>query len=128
MERRQFFNWIAAGTLSGPGMLNATAQGQENCAQTQHLEWVVEVMERMQTIHQGMTRRMLKTVFRDEGGLSTRRERTYVSQDCPCFKVKVNFEMAGNPDPNDHRAWLDESDDDIISKMSDPYLQFSIMD
>jgi hypothetical protein len=36
--------------------------------------------------------------------------------------------MAGNPDPNDHRAWLDESDDDIISKMSDPYLQFSIMD
>ena len=71
---------------------------------------------------------MLKTVFRDEGGLSTRRERTYVSQHCPCFKVKVNFEMAGNPDPNDQRAWLDESDDDIVSKMSDPYLQFSIMD
>ncbi len=64
MERRQFFNWVAAGALSGTGVLHATAQGQENCAQTQRWDWVVEVMKRMQAIHQGMTRRKLKTVFK----------------------------------------------------------------
>jgi hypothetical protein len=128
MERRHFFTWIAAGVLSGSGVIRSAAPDQQGCVQTQQWDWVVEAMKRMLTIQIGMTRGKLKTVFKEEGGLSMRNERTYVSQDCPYFKVRVDFKTADDLDSEDERARLDESDDDIITKISDPFLQFSIMD
>jgi hypothetical protein len=56
----------------------------------------------METIKPGMTREELLKVFATEGGLSTGLNRTFVSRDCPYFKVDVEFEArfhnnAGSP-------------------------------
>lgn len=83
----------------------------------------------MQTIQAGSTRKTLLTVFTTEGGLSTGLRRTFVSQDCPYFKVDVEFGAAGRPDRDeDGRVTLVEADEDIILNVSTPYLQFSITD
>jgi hypothetical protein len=42
-----------------------------------------------------MTRETPLTVFTTEGGLSTGLVRTFVSRDCPYFKVDVEFQAAG---------------------------------
>jgi hypothetical protein len=94
-----------------------------------HAAWVAESLKRMQTIKAGMTRTELLKVFTTEGGLSTGLERTFVSQDCPYFKVDVEFEAVGRPSrDSDGRVTLVEGSQDIIVKISRPYLQFSIMD
>ena len=66
---------------------------QENCSK--NVEWVAKVMEKMETVKLGDTRKSLLRVFTTEGGLSTGLERTYVSQDCPLFKVDVKFHAVG---------------------------------
>ena len=83
----------------------------------------------MQTIKPGMTREALLTVFTTEGGLSTGLRRTFVSRDCPYFKVDVEFQAVGRPNRDgDERVTLVEGSQDIILKISRPYLQFSILD
>jgi hypothetical protein len=83
----------------------------------------------MQTIKPGMTRQTLLTVFTIEGGLSTGLQRTFISRDCPYFKVDVEFQAVGRPDRNsDGRVTLVEGSQDIILKISRPYLQFPIAD
>jgi hypothetical protein len=87
------------------------------------------VMEKMETIKVGDTRKSLLRVFTTEGGLSTSLEHTYVSQDCPLFKIDVKFHAVGRPelDP-DGRETSVESDDDIITALSRPYLAFPVYD
>jgi hypothetical protein len=87
-------------------------------------------MEKMETIKPGMTRLDLLKVFRPEGGPpvpTTRLRRSaFVSQDCPYFKIDVEFEPVARPDlgygvlgfsPGDYR--------DVIVKVSKPYVQFA---
>jgi hypothetical protein len=94
-----------------------------------HVAWVAESLKRMQTIKPGMTRGDLLKVFSTEGGLSTGLQRTFVSQDCPYFKVDVEFEAVGRPSRDANgRATLIEGDQDIIVKISRPYLQFGTLD
>jgi hypothetical protein len=94
-----------------------------------HTAWVAESLKRMQTIRPGMTRTDLLKVFTTEGGLSTGLQRTFVSQDCPYFKVDVEFEAVGRPSRDaDGRVTLVEGSQDIIVKISRPYLDFSIID
>jgi hypothetical protein len=91
--------------------------------------WVTEVLTRMQTIKPGMTRKTLLTVFTTEGGLSTGLRRTFVSRDCPYFKVDVEFHAVGRPNRDENgRVTLVEGNEDIIVTVSTPYLQFSVMD
>jgi hypothetical protein len=83
----------------------------------------------MQTVKPGMTRKTLLSIFTTEGGLSTGLRRTYVSRDCPYFKVDVEFRAVGRPDRDQSgRVTLVEADEDIIVNVSRPYLQFSVMD
>jgi hypothetical protein len=94
-----------------------------------HTACVAESLKRMQTIKPGMTRADLLKVFTTEGGLSTPLWRTFVSQDCPYFKVDVEFEEVGRPSRDANgRVTLEEGSRDIIVKISRPYLQFSIAD
>jgi hypothetical protein len=91
--------------------------------------WVGQALQQMKTIQPGMTRERLLTVFTEEGGLSTAHRRTYVSKDCPYFKVDVEFEPVGRPDRDeDGHVALEEDSRDTITKISRPYLEFSIMD
>jgi len=83
----------------------------------------------METLLPGMTRKDLFSVFTTEGGISTGLRRTFVSRDCPYFKVDVEFQPVGRAERDaDERVTLVESDDDIILKISTPYLQFSVVD
>ncbi|HTX76520.1 MAG TPA: hypothetical protein VMD29_09970 [Terracidiphilus sp.] len=83
----------------------------------------------MLTIEAGMNRKQLNRIFTTEGGLSTALQRTFVSRDCPYFKVEVTFVRAGNSGGAVSRAErLQEFDDDVIANISKPYLAFTIAD
>ena len=106
----------------------ARSASQEPCAQD-HKAWVAHALEQMETIKPGMTRQDLLKVFMTEGGLSTGLRRTFVSRECPYFKVVVEFKAAARPDrDNAGFVTLVEDNRDIIVKVSKPYLQFSIAD
>ena len=100
------------------------AQSQPN-----HVQWVAETLGRMQTVVPGMTRAQLLAVFTTEGGGFTGLRRTFVSRECPYFKVDVEFEAIGRParDP-DGRVTGVESRDDRIIRISRPYVQLSTLD
>jgi len=85
--------------------------------------WMGKVLEQISTIHAGMTRKELLTLFRGEGGISTRTHRTYVYKDCPYIKVDVVFSPAGRPD-----EFVQESDEDKLVGISGPYLAYGVMD
>jgi len=94
-----------------------------------HIEWVNHTLQRMETIKPGMTRFDLLKVFRTEGGFSTGLRRTFVSPDCPYFKIDVEFKAVGRPDSdNAGFVTLLEDNRDIIVKISKPYPQFTIGD
>jgi hypothetical protein len=101
----------------------------EAAKQQDHVAWVVAALKRMQTIKPGMTRGDLLKAFTTEGGTFTALQRTFVSRDCPYFKVDVEFEAVGRPSRDaDGRVTQVESGDARIVKISRPYLQFSIID
>jgi hypothetical protein len=83
----------------------------------------------MQTVKVGMTRSDLLKIFTTEGGLFSGLQRTFVSRDCPYFKVDVEFEAIGRPS-HDRDGWvtLEEDGRDVIVKISKPYLEFAHMD
>jgi hypothetical protein len=89
----------------------------------EHWQWVASVLRSTSDIKPGMTRKDLLRVYTTEGGLSTRRQRTYVLKGCPGIKVDVEFVPVGNAQnaPN-------ESPHDKILKLSKPYLDFSRVD
>jgi hypothetical protein len=127
MERRKVIR-VLTGTALGGFALNAPAQVQGQ-PRTEHLAWVSDVLKQMQTITSGMSRERLLTVFTTEGGLSTGLQRTYVSRECPYFKVSVEFDAVGRSNRDDAgRVTLVEDNRDIIRTISRPYLEFSIMD
>ena len=101
---------------------------QKSCSQA-HQAWVADILQRMETIKPGMTRAKLLEVFTTEGGLATGLQRTFVSRDCPYFKVDVEFKAVGRPDRDpDGRVTLVEDSRDIIAKVSRPYVQLGIKD
>jgi hypothetical protein len=88
-----FLSGAAIVSSSSPNNLKNPAH-QQPCSQ-ERKEWVGQTLQKMQTIKPGMTRKELLEVFETEGGLSTGLQRTFVSQDCPYFKVDVVFEADG---------------------------------
>jgi hypothetical protein len=107
----------------------ASAQSTRGQSDEDHVAWVADALKRMQTIKPGMTREALLTVFTTEGGLYTGLQRTFVSRDCPFFKVDVEFQAVGrsNRDRNG-RVTLVEGSQDVVLEISRPYLQFTIAD
>ena len=95
------------------------AQAQDAKA---HSEWIAESLREMETIKVGMTRADLLRVFREEGGLSTRTQRQYVYRECPYIKVAVEFE------PVETTAVLPENGKDKIVKISQPFIEWSVID
>jgi hypothetical protein len=125
MQRRRVFSLIAAATVSGQRSIFAESQQTSEA----HVEWVTQVLKRMQTIKPGATRQTLLAVFMTEGGLSTGLQRTFVSRDCPYFKVDVQFRPVGRPARDESgRVTPVDGENDIIVKLSPFYLQFGIYD
>ena len=84
---------------------------------------ISEILTECQTIKLGMTRAELLKVFTIEGGLSTATHRTFVYRGCHYIKVDVEFTLS-EPGQN----VLEERPTDTISKISKPYLEWSIID
>jgi hypothetical protein len=126
MHRRRAFVMLASAAIGGASVLEANPTVDQRQSHRAHMAWVAEVLKRMETIHPGMTRETLLTVFTTEGGLSTGLRRTFVSRDCPYFKVDVEFQAVGRANQDaDGRVTLVEGNEDIVLKVSRPYLQFS---
>jgi hypothetical protein len=99
-------------------------------SQSDHCAWVEKSLERMLAIQAGMTRNQLMKIFTPEGGLSTAKERRFVSRDCGYFKVDVKFRRAAMKSQADEgeSKWLVELDDDVIASISGPFLGYMIFD
>ena len=129
MHRRRVVGLLASAAMLGVGVFNPKPVEAQEPTAPDHVAWVAEVLKRMQTIKPGTTRKALLTVFKTEGGLSTPLQRTFVSRDCPYFKVNVEFHAVGRPERDvEGRVTMDEGDEDVIVKVSVPYLEFSVMD
>jgi hypothetical protein len=94
-----------------------------NSGDTKFTKQIFETLNECQKIKPGMTRADLLKVFTTEGGFSTAVERTYVYRGCPYIKADVSF-TAADPKQN----LLEEHPTDVISKISKPYLDWSIGD
>jgi hypothetical protein len=101
----------------------AQSANPEPCTQN-HEAWLKQVSEKMETIKPGMTRwdllKVLRTegtprrTFRIGGGPPQVLRESFVSQDCPYLRIDVELE------PRD-----DVPNQDVIVKVSKPYLQFA---
>jgi hypothetical protein len=84
---------------------------------------ISDILTECQKIKPGMTRSDLLKVFTTEGGISTATHRTFVYRDCPYIKVDVDLTPS---DPK--QKMVEERTTDTISKLSKPYLDWSISD
>ena len=86
-------------------------------------KWIAKVLRQVAKVQPGMKRQDLLKLFRPEGGLSTRIQRTYVFAECPYIKVNLRFKPASN-----NENGIEEMPDDLIESISQPYLAWSVMD
>ena len=100
------------------------AQGDRNSQE--QTEWIAKSLKEMKTIKVGMIRADLLKVFVTEGGLSTPFNRTYVYRECPYIKLDIEFEPLGSRDVEGRVT--SETNEDVIKKISNPYLEWSVMD
>ena len=129
MPRFRRFILLAVVAIGGANAFQASPRPSQLQSSQDHVTWVAQTLQRMPTIRPGMARGDLLKVFTTEGGLSTGLQRTFVSRECPYFKVDVEFQAVGRPDRDeDGRVTMVEDSRDIILKISQPYLQFSIKD
>jgi hypothetical protein len=91
--------------------------------------WIRDALLEIQTIKVGMNRDQLLSLFTTEGGSATGLKRTYVYRRCPYIKIDVEFAAVGRParDAED-RVTLVESERDVITAMSRPYLAWEMTD
>jgi hypothetical protein len=129
MTRRLFVLFSLSIIALSSSSLPLTLSANQEPSVQDHTTWVLHSLEKMETIKPGMTRADLLKAFRTEGGLSTRLLRTFVSRDCPYFKVDVEFKAATRPDIDNTGFvnWV-EDNRDIIVKVSKPYMQLTVTD
>jgi hypothetical protein len=123
MTRRFFvLSLLSIIAIGGSAFVPPLQSASSDPCTQDHAAWLKQVMERMETIKPGMTRWDLMQVFRTEGARQTFRmegapsvlRETFVSQDCPYFKIVVEFQPT-----------LGLPNRDVIVKVSKPYMQFS---
>ena len=103
-----------------------TLPAQSSQRTQEQTEWAANTLKEIQKIKVGMTRADLLKVFTTEGGLSTPFNRTYVYKECPYLKVDVEFEPVGRRDAEGRVTR--ETNEDVIKKISRPYLEWSVVD
>jgi hypothetical protein len=109
--------------LASASILMSQASVGRSQEEQGHVKWVEASLREMETIKVGMTRADLLKVFMEEGGISTRTQRTYVYRHCSYFKVTVEFKPVEN-----ERGFLGDPSTDKIVKISEPFLQWSVLD
>jgi hypothetical protein len=84
--------------------------------------WIAKTLYQIGKLQPGMRRKDVLKLLTEEGGLSTRFQRTYVDRECPYIKVDVRFKVVNDGDPGK------EDPEDVIESISRPYLAWSYMD
>lgn len=84
---------------------------------------ISDILAECKKVAPGATRAELLKIFTTEGGIFTAKHRTFVHRRCPYIKVDVDFTLS---DPK--QSVLDEQPTDTVSKISRPYLEYSIID
>jgi hypothetical protein len=117
---------VAIGARTG---ISQPKNGSAAPGKQSHCEWLANLLTEASTVKVGDTRSSLLEVFTTEGGLSTREQRTYVLRKCSLIKVDVEFRPVSNQqlDTNDRPSFT-ESGDDVIVKISRPYIAWPVDD
>ena len=84
---------------------------------------LADIMKESQQLKPGATRAELMKLFTTEGGISNAKQRTFPHRHCPYIKVDVQFNLT---DPK--QSVVEERPTDTITRISQPYLAWSIMD
>lgn len=82
---------------------------------------VEEALRDVTKIRPGMKRADLTAMFTTEGGLDFHIQTIYVWKNCPYIKIKVSFALSDSAGSN-------ESPADVITAVSDPYIQYPVKD
>jgi hypothetical protein len=111
------------------GCVSVSANAQQVDPDREATRWIQHALTEIQAVKVGMNRAQLLLVLTTEGGISTRSQRTYVYAHCPYIKVDVRFQPVGDPnrDPEGRVSPM-ESAQDIITQISRPYLEWSVVD
>jgi len=80
---------------------------------------MADILRECESMKPGMTREDLLRFFTTEGGLSTQKWRTFVNNRCPYIKIDVGFALTESKE---------ERPTDVITKITKPYLSWSIGD
>jgi hypothetical protein len=113
---KHIITFIAAALILCSFSTPSFADGSVDKNLTQQIS---DILKECESIKPGMTRADLLKVFTTEGGLSTQTWRTFVHSRCPYIKVDVEFAPTTSKQ---------EQPTDIITKISKPYLAWSIGD
>lgn len=120
---------LTSAFLSNTSAMTAERQPQRTVLQD-HVAWVADSLQRMQTVKPGMPRADLLKLFDEDGGIQT--DRVFVFRDCPYFKVSVEWEPTGRAPARisltDQRALIEAQLGDVIKTISRPYLEFAKID
>lgn len=97
-------------------------------------EKVGEILKEASSLKKGAKRTDLNKYFSIQGGVSTRTQSTYVSKRCAYIKVDVQFRAVNTKESKDaeegNDAWIYARwpSDDVIEKISKPYLADIVVD
>ena len=114
---------VLTGCESAPSARSSVPSRGVNDVDKDLAKQIPSILSECQKIKPGMTRAELLEVFTTEGGLSTAAHRTFVYRGCPYIKVDVDFTLS---DPK--QKIVEERPTDAISKISKPYLEWSVID
>lgn len=107
---------LCAATLTGAGP-RTQSETQSNCC-----TMVREALKAAGDIRAGMSRHEVESHFRLDGGAHVRDDARYVYRDCAYIIVDIHFKLAAPVDSPK------ESPDDVVTKVSKPYLAYPTID
>lgn len=105
------------------GLVTLNFSASQSSNSDEHTAWVAKSLKEIGNLRPGMTRDDLLKLFTEEGGISTRTWQRYVYRECKYIKVDVEFEPVGETENKSLRGPRD-----TITKISKPFLEWSIMD
>jgi hypothetical protein len=124
-EKREtdIFFEIEAGKVLSVRQVNHTNKKEDTDSKKDLSVTIAKIIFEIESIKPGMTRADLLKIFTEDGGFCAPNCRKYVYRGCPYIKVTVEFktvENAGNK--------ILGNSGDIITKISQPFLEFPILD
>jgi hypothetical protein len=125
MKRTHWIAAVALFALATVTLLHSrSTAGQRTTPEKQaRIQWVEKCLKDLQSIKPGMTRGQMLKILGEEGGLYSPGWGHYVHKECPYFKVDIEF--AFTRDKDGRGQW---KPDDKITKVTRPYIDWSVMD